>query len=202
MHSTVAAHQVEIAVEVPGPAAAGGRARVAFAVASEDQELIRWYLEDYPEGPGRRGGPDDGRPGRPAAQRAGRAAVPGGVRARPASPRAVGGGAAGAGGHPGGDRDRRGRGDRRSRGSCCATRAAASPWPWGPPRWSGRTRRPRSAPQLPGPTRSAAAGAAGDQPPVCHRRGVPVGGPPARPAARPRRRSAARRAAPAGRSPS
>ena len=44
-------HRVEIAIEVPGRARRTAGVQVAFGVAAEDKELIRWYLEDYPEGP-------------------------------------------------------------------------------------------------------------------------------------------------------
>ena len=45
------AHRVELAAEAPGRARRTAAARLAFAVPAADQELIRWYLEDYPEGP-------------------------------------------------------------------------------------------------------------------------------------------------------
>jgi hypothetical protein len=44
-------HWVEIALEVPGRARRTAAARVPSGPSAEDQELIRWYLEDYPEGP-------------------------------------------------------------------------------------------------------------------------------------------------------
>lgn len=44
-------HRVEIAVEVPGLARRTAVARFPFAVTDKDRELIRWYFEDYREGP-------------------------------------------------------------------------------------------------------------------------------------------------------
>jgi hypothetical protein len=42
---------VEIALEVPGRARRTAAARVPSGPSAEDRELIRWYLEDYPQGP-------------------------------------------------------------------------------------------------------------------------------------------------------
>jgi CHAT domain/AAA domain len=51
-HSTSAGvHRVEIEVEVPGMARRTATSRFAFAVPAQEQELIRWYFEDYLEGP-------------------------------------------------------------------------------------------------------------------------------------------------------
>ena len=46
-----AGYWVEIAVEVPGLARRAVGVRVVVEVSAEDRELIRWFLEDYPEGP-------------------------------------------------------------------------------------------------------------------------------------------------------
>ena len=45
------AHRVEIEVEVPGMARRTATARFAFAVPAKEQELIRWYFENYRQGP-------------------------------------------------------------------------------------------------------------------------------------------------------
>jgi hypothetical protein len=45
------AHRVQIEVEVPGMARRAATARFTFAVPVKEQELIRWYFEDYREGP-------------------------------------------------------------------------------------------------------------------------------------------------------
>ena len=45
------AHRVDIEVEVPGMARRTATARFPFAVPAKEQELIRWYFEDYREGP-------------------------------------------------------------------------------------------------------------------------------------------------------
>ena len=42
-------HRVEMALEAPGMARRTATARVTFEVTAGDQELIRWYLEDYPQ---------------------------------------------------------------------------------------------------------------------------------------------------------
>lgn len=42
-------HRVEMALEAPGQARRAAAAPVAVEVAGGDQELIRWYLEDYPQ---------------------------------------------------------------------------------------------------------------------------------------------------------
>ena len=42
-------HRVEMALEAPGQARRTASARVTFEVTARDQELIRWYLEDYPQ---------------------------------------------------------------------------------------------------------------------------------------------------------
>ena len=42
-------HWVEMALEAPGMARRTATARVTFEVTAGDQELIRWYLEDYPQ---------------------------------------------------------------------------------------------------------------------------------------------------------
>jgi hypothetical protein len=44
-------HWVEIALEIPGRARRTAAARVTSGPSAEDRELIRWYLEDYAEGP-------------------------------------------------------------------------------------------------------------------------------------------------------
>ena len=50
-HSTGAdVHRVEIEVEVPGMARRAASARFALAIGAKDQELIRWYFEDYRQG--------------------------------------------------------------------------------------------------------------------------------------------------------
>jgi hypothetical protein len=43
----VGGHRVEVALEAPGRARRTASAQVAVEVAAGDQELIRWYLEDY-----------------------------------------------------------------------------------------------------------------------------------------------------------
>src|SRR5690242_10036834 len=45
------AHYVEIAVEIPGMARQTASSRAWFTVAPADMERIRWYVEEYPEGP-------------------------------------------------------------------------------------------------------------------------------------------------------
>ena len=40
---------MEMALETPGMARRTATARVTFEVTAGDQELIRWYLEDYPQ---------------------------------------------------------------------------------------------------------------------------------------------------------
>jgi CHAT domain/AAA ATPase domain len=45
------AHRVQIEVEVPGMARRTATARFTFAIPAKEQVLIRWYFEDYREGP-------------------------------------------------------------------------------------------------------------------------------------------------------
>lgn len=44
-------HRAEITVEAPGLARRAAAARFTFAIEPGDQELARWYFEDYRDGP-------------------------------------------------------------------------------------------------------------------------------------------------------